>query len=89
MKLLYKPFGIIAGIIGTRAGRQAFNVVWKRLSDEPKPAPGEPDVSISHVVAVAAFEAATLAAVTAAAKVVSARIFHHLVGVWPDKPKAA
>ena len=87
MKLLYKPFGIIAGIIGTRAGRRAFNVVWRRLSDDPKPAPGEPYVSMTRVVSAAALEAATLAAVGAIVKVVSARVFHHLVGAWPDKPK--
>lgn len=88
MKLLYKPFGMIAGIVGARAGRQAFRAIWGRVSSEPKPAPGEPDVSITRVVTAAALEAATLAAVGAAVRVLSARVFHHLVGVWPDKPTA-
>jgi hypothetical protein len=89
MKLLYKPFGIIAGIVGARAGKQAFAAIWSRLSTEPKPAPGEPDVSLTRVVTAAALEAATLAAVSAAVKVLSARIFHHIIGAWPDKPTAA
>lgn len=86
MKLLYKPFGIIAAVLGARAGKRAFRMLWAALSNEPKPAPGEPHAPLGRVVAASALEAATLAAVGAATKVLSARIFHHFVGVWPEKP---
>ena len=86
MKLLYKPFGIVAGILGARAGKQAFRAIWSRVSDEPKPKPGEPYAGFTQVVVSAAIEGATLAAVAAAVKLLSARVFHHLIGAWPDKP---
>ena len=90
MRLLYKPFGIAAGILGARAGKQAFNAIWSRVSEEPKPSPGEPDAGFAQVVVSAAIEGATLAAVGAAVKLVSARVFHHFIGAWPDKaPKPA
>ena len=89
MKLLYKPVGIVAGILGARAGKQAFAALWNRVSDGPKPKPGQPDVSFGQVVAAAAIEGATLAAVGAAVNLVAARVFHHLIGAWPDKPAPA
>lgn len=33
MRLIYKPFGIILGILGGIAGRQAFNIVWGKVAD--------------------------------------------------------
>jgi hypothetical protein len=90
VRLLYKPFGIAAGILGARAGRKAFRAIWSRVSETPKPSPGEPDAGFAQVVISAAIEGATLAAVGAAVNVLAARVFHHLVGIWPDKtPKSA
>lgn len=86
MRLLYKPFGIAAGIIGARAGKQAFTTIWSRVSETPKPSPGEPDAGFAQVVVSAAIEGATLAAVGAAVNLLAARAFHHFIGAWPDKP---
>jgi hypothetical protein len=90
VRLLYKPFGIAAGILGARAGRKAFRALWSRVSETPKPSPGEPDAGFGQVVVSAAIEGATLAAVGAAVNLLAARAFHHLIGIWPDKaPKSA
>jgi hypothetical protein len=90
VRLLYKPFGIAAGLLGARAGRKAFRALWSRVSETPKPSPGEPDAGFGRVVVSAAIEGATLAAVGAAVNLLAARAFHHLIGTWPDKaPKSA
>jgi len=34
VKLLYKPFGLILGIIGGLLGKQLFDYVWTKLDDE-------------------------------------------------------
>jgi hypothetical protein len=86
VRLLYKPFGIAAGILGARAGRQAFTAIWSRVSEAPKPSPGEPDAGFAQVVLSAAIEGATVAAVGAAVNLLAARVFHSLIGAWPDKP---
>ncbi len=86
MRLLYKPFGIAAGILGARAGRQAFTAIWSCVSETPKPSPGEPDAGFGHVVVSAAIEGATIAGVGAAVNLLAARLFHYLIGAWPDKP---
>ncbi len=87
MKLLYTPFSIIAGIIGSRAGRQAFAAIWERLSTDPKPSAKEPEVGLARVAFSAALEGATVAAASAVASQLSVRLFHHLFGVWPVKSK--
>ncbi len=88
MKLLYKPFGIVAGIIGARVGQSAFRAVWSKLDDGEPPKPTTEDASLPKVVAASALEAATLAGVGSAVDRLSMRWFHHLTGIWPgDKPE--
>ena len=87
-KLVYTPFSIVFGLLGARVGKKAFNAIWGRVSDAPKPPSAkEPDLSLGRVAATAALEAATLAAATAVARQLSVRAFHHVFGVWPVKAK--
>jgi hypothetical protein len=86
-KLVYTPFSIVFGMLGARIGKKAFNTIWGRVSDEPKPSAKEPEVSLGRIAASAALEGATLAAATAVARQLSVRAFHHVFGVWPVKPK--
>lgn len=85
MKLLYAPFSIVAGVLGARAGRTAFTALWSRISDSPKPSPKAPDASLAGVALAAALEGATLAASGAVVSNLSARLFHHLFGAWPEQ----
>jgi hypothetical protein len=87
MKLLYTPFSIVAGILGARAGRKAFATLWGELSDSPKPSAKAPDAGLAQVALSAALEGATLAGTAAIVTQLSVRLFHHLFGVWPEKPK--
>ena len=86
MKILYKPFGIIASIIGARIANSIFRVMWSRIDDEEAPPKATTaDVSFQKAVGAAALEAATMAAVGAAVDRASARTFHHLTGIWPGE----
>jgi hypothetical protein len=86
MKLLYKPFGLIAGLIAARIGRGLFKTLWARFDRKDPPDPTAPEAGFSKVVGAAALEAATMAGVGAAADRVAAQAFHHLTGIWPGKP---
>jgi len=83
MKILYKPFGIIATLIGARIARSIFQTLWSRVDPDDPPSPTTEDASFSKIVGAAALEAATMAAVGAAVDRASARTFHHLTGIWP------
>ena len=86
MKFLYKPFSILTRTVATRLGRSAFHAVWQQVGDtEEPPSPTAGRISVPRVAASAALEAATMAAIDAAAEQLTARAFHHLIGAWPDK----
>jgi hypothetical protein len=85
MKILYKPFAIIASRIGTKLGRDTFRTLWTRIDTADPPDPTVAGASLSKVVGAAALEAATMAAVAAAVDRASAKTFYYLTGVWPGK----
>ncbi len=85
MKLLYKPFAIIAGIVAARLGRKAFKQLWGKFDEQDPPDPATEEAAAGKIIAAAALEAATMAAVAAAVDRAGARAFHHLFGIWPGK----
>jgi len=87
VKILYKPFGVIAGLIAARIGRSAFKSLWSKIDQADPPDPTTAEATMPKVVGAAALEAATMAGVAAAADRVSARAFHYLTGFWPGKKK--
>jgi hypothetical protein len=84
MKILYKPFALIAGVIAAKGGQRLFKAVWAKIDDAEPPEPTRHDAPVGKAVGAAALEAATMAASKAAATRASARSFHYLFGVWPD-----
>ena len=87
MRLLYKPFAIIAGVIATRIGRSTFKTLWSKIDSGDPPDPTSGEASMPKVVGAAALEAETMAGMAAAADRASAKAFHYLIGVWPGKKK--
>jgi Protein of unknown function (DUF4235) len=87
MKIFYKPFGIIAGLIGARIATSIFKAIWARIDAEAPPKPTTAEASFPKVVAAAALEAATMAGIGAAVDRAGARAFHHLTGIWPGERK--
>jgi hypothetical protein len=85
VKLLYKPFAVIAGLIAARVGKSIFRGLWSQIDTAEPPAATAPNASLPKVVGAAALEAATMASVAAAADRASARAFAWLTGVWPGK----
>lgn len=83
MKILYKPFGIIAGLIGARIATAIFKTIWSRIDEDAPPKPTTEEASLPKVVGAAALEAATMAGIGAAVERAGARAFHHLFGIWP------
>jgi hypothetical protein len=94
MKILYKPFAIIAGLVSSQLGRRVFKRLWSRIDDTAPPKPTTAEASFGKVIGAATLEAATMAGVAAAINRASARSFHYLTGIWPgdkrpEKPEAS
>ena len=88
MKILYKPFAIIAGIISARLGRSVFKQLWATIDEDEPPDPRTADASMTKVIGAAALKAATMASVAAAVDRTSAKWFHYLTGIWPGEKRA-
>ena len=88
MKILYKPFGIIAGLIGARIAKAIFGALWDRIDQDAPPQPTTEQASLSKVIGAAALEAATMAGIGAAVDRAGARAFHYLTGIWPGETRA-
>jgi Protein of unknown function (DUF4235) len=87
MRIFYKPFAIIAGVVAARLGRGVFRSVWARIDAADPPDPKNAEATLPKVVGAAALEAATMAGIAAAVERVSAQVFHYLTGIWPAKKK--
>ena len=66
MKILYKPFEIIAGLIGARIAKSVFSALWARIDHDAPPKPTTQETSFPKVVGAAALQAATTAGIGAA-----------------------
>lgn len=82
MKILYKPFGIIAGMIGARLARGVFKAIWGTIDHAAPPRASTEYTTLPKVVGAAAIEAATTAATRAAVERASLKWFHFMTGIW-------
>jgi hypothetical protein len=85
MKLIYKPFAIVFGVIAGIIGRQLFSFIWSKIDDEDPPRPNTELAPLGKVLGAAAIQGATFAVTKAAVERSGAKGFAHLTGVWPGE----
>jgi hypothetical protein len=83
MKLLYKPFGLLVGIVGGLLARRLFTVLWGAIDDEEPPEATTERASWPRVLGAAAVQGATFSITRAAVDRAGARAFEHLFGIRP------
>jgi hypothetical protein len=85
-RLLYKPFGIVLGVIASKLAGKVFRALWTAVDkdslDGTPPRPTQADAPVAKAVAATAIEAATYAGTQAAFDRVGVRSFHYLTGIW-------
>ena len=85
MKLLYKPFAIVLGVMAGMVARQLFSFIWSKIDDQDPPKPNTEEAEWHKVLAASAIQGATFAATKAAVERAGAKSFNHLTGVWPGE----
>jgi hypothetical protein len=83
VKLIYKPFGILFGILAGLLSKRIFDFVWSKIDEEEPPKATTRNVDTRKVIAAAAIQGVTFKAVRAAVDRAGARSFEHFTGVWP------
>jgi hypothetical protein len=87
MKLLYKPFGIVLGLIAGLIGRRLFTVIWGRIDpehDEPPEAKTK-DTTAAKAIGAAAVQGLIFSGVRAGVDRAGANAFYRTTGVWPGE----
>lgn len=85
MSLLYKPFGVILGVIAGLLSRRVFTVIWSRIDEAEPPEATTERATLPKVIGAAVLQAAVFAGVRAGVDRAGARGFQRLTGVWPGE----
>jgi hypothetical protein len=90
IKLMYKPFSIIAGVLGGILAGAIFKQIWKLASHEEE-APDSTDVAKGwgEVLVAATLQGAIFALVKAAVDRGAAEATLRLTGIWPGSDSVA
>lgn len=87
MKLLYKPFGIVFGILAGILSKKVFEAVWGIFDEEEPPKPTTLQATWPKVIGAAVVEGVTFKVTRAAVDRAGASGFAHLTGYWPGDKK--
>jgi Protein of unknown function (DUF4235) len=87
MKLLYKPFGIVFGLLAGFLARKLFDRVWALIDREEAPKATVQETTWPKVLAAAAVEGVTFKVTRAAVDRAGAQSFAVLTGTWPGEKR--
>jgi hypothetical protein len=83
MGVIYKPFGIILGLLAGQVGKKLFDFAWTKIDDEEPPEPTTLETSWRRLIAVAAVQGVIFRITRFVVDRYGAIGFHYLTGVWP------
>src|SRR3954452_23009621 len=83
MKVVYKPFGIILGILPGLVSKKLFEAVWGLFDKEEPPKPTTLEASWPKILGAAAVQGVTFKVTRAAVDRAGPRVSDPLFGVGP------
>lgn len=85
-KILYRPWGMLASILGGLIAGQIVQLIWKKAvpgDQEDAPKPLDSEYRLRQIVAAAVVQGAIFAVVRALINRGGARLFERATGEWP------
>lgn len=91
MKLAYKPFSLILGLLAGMVATRLFDAVWSRIDDKEAPEPDDREAAMSKILLAAALQGLIMKGTRAAVERGAARGWDSFFGVWPgdERPEPA
>ena len=88
MGVIYKPFGVMFGLLAGLLGKKLFEFVWTKIDDEEPPEATTRDTSWTKLLIVAAVQGVIFRVTRYVVDRSGAIGFRHLTGFWPgeDRP---
>ena len=87
MKVLYKPFGLILGILAGIVGRKLFDFVWTKIDDEEPPKGSTQQAPWGKILAAAALQGLIFRSKREVGARYGAVGWNYLTGVWPGEKR--
>jgi hypothetical protein len=85
MKLIYKPFGMLVGLLAGFLGRALFSRIWAMIDKEEPPEATTEQTTWPKVLVAAALEGLIFRVVKVAIDRAGAIGWSRLTGIWPGK----
>jgi Protein of unknown function (DUF4235) len=85
MGLIYKPIGLLLGILAGIVGRKLFDFVWTKLSDEEPPEPTTEYANWGSVLTAAAVQGVIFRLTRVVVDRYGAIGWSRLTGTWPGE----
>lgn len=87
VKLIYKPFGLIFGILAGVLSKKLFEALWGVIDREEPPKPTTKEARWAKVLGAAAVQGVTFKVTRAAVDRAGAKSFNYLTGIWPGEKR--
>ena len=87
MALIYKPIGIVLGLLAAVLGKRVFNFVWTKVDDQEPPEPTTEETSWRRLLAAAATQGVIFRVTRVAVDRYGAIGWRYLTGVWPGEKR--
>ena len=85
--LIYKPLGLILGILAGLVGHRIFDKAWEKIDDEDPPKGTTEQPSWGKVLGAAALQGVIFKVVRVVVDRYGAIGWHYITGVWPGEKR--
>ena len=89
MGFIYRPFGIILGLVAGQIGKKIFNVIWTKIDDQDPPKATTQEAAWPKLLGAAAVQGVVFQTTRVVVNRYGAKGWQHLTGAWPGEKRPA
>lgn len=87
MGLVFRPVGIVTGLLAGVVGKKIFELIWKLIDDEDAPEPKHREIALGKLVVALILEGAIFRLLRGLADHGARHGFARLTGEWPGEER--
>jgi hypothetical protein len=87
MKVLYRPIGLVLGLLAGLAGKRIFDFAWTKIDDEDPPKGTTQQAPWGKVLAAAALQGVIFKTTRVVVDRYGAKGWTYLTGSWPGEKR--
>jgi hypothetical protein len=87
MKAIYKPIGLIMGLLSALVAKRIFNFAWTKIDDEDPPKGTTRDAPWVKILSAAAIQGVIFKTTRVVVDRYGAVGWNYLTGVWPGEKR--